>query len=280
MADFLRTSDVVKVAPSGAALAVLTYAGSAWAPSAWTELVAAVGAEGALLRGVILRPAGVWGAGCTQEVDIGVGPAGSEAVIASVGLPKSAGGGYFVHPEAIFPIGIEIGAGQRVACRIRASAFFGSNNASAGILYQNLPLAGSLTTTSQPVKVAPSQAAVGVASAAVDWDYSAWVEIAASAAADWVLLGLKVHSTGVNSGGDLNAQIGVGGAGAETPIATWRQSCRFGPGSSDVLTLCPGFMPLEDAIHAGDRVAIRVKGDLDPTELNSYFTVLYLEAPL
>jgi hypothetical protein len=264
------TEAVALVAPSAAVPSTLAWGGSAWTNGSWVELLSAASVASAL-AGVSLDVADTTPFTKHFEVDIGVGGAGSEMVIATV-KGRSEGNTSFAGPtQYTFPVAIaSIAAGARLAARLRASAVV---DVVAAVSY--VPTSDTLITTTKPLKVVPSAANSVTVTAATTWNWSSWVEITSATSAAWVLAG-AAYAAYANASGAWEMEIGTGSAGNEVALARV-----IGVGSLSLAGPTVGsFLPVpQTGIASGVRVAVRVRGDLDATE-DGFAHLHYYEAPL
>lgn len=112
----------------------------------------------------------------------------------------------------------------------------------------------SIEWTTNPQYTAPAAAnGTTITPNAVSWTNSAWFELLASAPADLLVTGLSV---GIGNQGEPFAfDLGVGGAGAESVITTFRGQFR---GTLHGPVYLPHVIPV-DAVPSGSRVAARMR---------------------
>lgn len=246
-----------------------------WNSGAWVELEDATDADW-VLTSIQVKP--FTSAGNTHEIDVGVGAAGAEAVIATMRLrgPRnywSWGGMRLGIPVDAIP------AGSRVAIRARSGGAYSTSalTAGAGFLAKPIAAATSMTTTTKPSKCVPAAANdITVAGSGTAWTWSAWTQLIASAAAGVVLASVP---RAMYVGADCTAEIeiGVGAAGAETAVA-WYPSGMSSYSYFASRTGCEPVVPV-DAIPAGSRVAVRWRGNTTATG-TAGFGLNYYEQPL
>jgi hypothetical protein len=239
------TTTALKVAPSAAAGVTVTPSGTAWANSAWVQVIASTPAP-IVVAGLVV------GGGPTAEFefDIGKGAAGSETVVATIsGNTKSGASSPRWLP---LPIPVDnIAAGQRVAVRVRQSGTTATNY-TVKLVYYEKPISGSVATTPNPSLVAPSAAAgVSVTPSGTAWANSGWVQVIASTADAIVLGGITVNPAAAV---EYEIDVGVGAAGSEVVVTTIRgRSTTAGAPQTIIL------QPLLDNIPAGSRVSVRLR---------------------
>jgi len=248
--EFVTTGQAV--APAGAPGATITPNGTAWADSAWSELLAAT--PGAIvLVGVTYSPNVTTGQSATFEIDIASGAAGAEAVACTVrGVVRSIISGGPCYIPLTLPIDL-IGVGARVAARLRKSGT-ATTDWTVAITYLVKPIGGALTVATSAQKVAPPASAPSLSPNTTAWADSAWVEVAASLPA-CLVTGVSVYP-GV-SGAEYEVDLGVGAAGAEVVVTTVK-----GVSSPSSVYGGPWVHPLRpvlDAIPASSRVALRLR---------------------
>lgn len=269
-----RCADAEFFLPAGG-LATLAVAFFSWNSGAWVELEDSTAAAWIVTS---VQAQLLTNSGGTNEIDIGVGAAGAEAVIATVRMRGtdnywSCGALRLAVPVDAIPLG------SRVAIRARSFVAFDINVVKAGVGFLAKPLASgtSLTTTTQPAKCVPSAAAeVTVAGSGTAWVWSAWAELIASAGADLVV-GSVVRSMYVGADCVAEIELGIGAAGAEAAVA-WFPSGFSSYGYPGGRLACEPVVPL-DAIPASSRVAVRWRGNTTSTGTPG-FGLNYYEKPL
>ncbi len=245
------------IAPSAATPSAVTPNGSAWVNSTWVQLLAATDADSALAALHIIDPGH---AEVSAEVDVGVGGAGSEVVIATFRLWV---GFNFVSLSALnVPCPILIDAipnGSRIAVRLRQE---GTNTTTwkLAVSYYKKSVSGiSTPATTAPIKISPSAAtgvSVTIGNVSGAWNNPAsFTQITASTSAAWILLGF-VTPNDVGTSHEFELDIAIGAAASEVVITTVRAVRKgFGPGG-------PGFYEIKpplDAIPSGARVSARAR---------------------
>lgn len=257
-------------APAAAPGAAITPNATAWANSAYVDLLAATSAA-SVLTGIVVFP--TTNVTAQFEVDIATGAPGSEVVIATI---KGKYYGNIAWDNAYTPLPIpidNIASGARLSARLRKD---GSdvNLWRVAITYLKKPIVGTLQTTAQPTRVAPSAAALVTlpSGGGTSWVNSAWTTLLASTATAIVVThGIVPPTSGGEQGTDFD--LGVGSAGAEVVVTTIRRRVRSQDGGPWIITL-PN--PL-DNIASGVRVAVRWRG---PTFQTPVFGLIYLAKPL
>lgn len=266
-----------KSLPAAANGATVTPSGTAWVSGAWATI--GTPAADSILTGVTYR---TLNDGYQEfEIDIGVGGAGSETVVATInGYFRAISGcsndGMFFR----FPIPIDaLVSGVRVAARIRLHVT-DVTVWNVSIAYQEKPLVGSVQTTTQPSRTYPSASNFPLmadgGSGNPAWTNGAWVQLAAATSADIVIIAATVW---VFSGHvqDFELDIGTGAAGFETAI--WTLKGNIVQNGAPFVTPFPN--PL-DNIVAGSRVSMRVRADVTfPYGSADWYPALcYMEKPL
>ncbi len=270
------TTNAQKTAPAAAVGAVVTPNNTAYANSAWATIQDPMTAA-SVLTGIAFRTTSTTVG--QYEIDIGVGAAASEVVIATIKgmcytlIGNSANGMYI-------PFAIPIDAipnASRVAARLRTQG--GSVTTwNISITYLEKPIVGSLQVTTHPTKVVPSAASLlNIQSGASSWANGTWGQLSASTSTDWIIAGVSVWSEGTH-GFQYEADIGIGAAASEVVIATLKAGYCF-QSSAPFLIMLPN--PL-DAIPLGSRVAMRVRTSASPPfhNWNFYVGLTYYEGPL
>jgi hypothetical protein len=280
VSEYLTTSDRAFTAPAAANSIALAHPGAEYGDGPWVEILAAAPAGGAYLTDIILRATHYSAYTYNQEVDVGVGPAGSEAVIGTFRSMASTSN-YGANFDAPLPVWIDaIPAGARLAVRLRSNrTSFGSNVVLVALSYVAKPLVGERLSTTRPYKCYPSNAGAIAVQSAADWESSAWAEIIGSTPADWLLMASWIVGASCNSEGTTSWDVGLGAAGSEEVIGTYRLS-RLATTTLHPRPFYPGGWVLNRVIPAGSRLALRTRGDLDAPETNAYGWIHYVEAPL
>lgn len=256
-----------KVVPSMAApLSVMTSA-TAWANSAWVEVLAST-PTAIVLTG--LDPVDI-GANGSFEVDIGVGAIGAEVVVTTF-RAHAVDSTYHGHVQLLSPIPLDnIPTGVRLALRMR------KNTATAVaytfvLTYWSKPLTGLMLLTAKPQKIFPSAAnAITLSVNGTPWASSTYVTVIASTATAMILVGAV--SPNIANGVIHEIDVAVGAAGAEVVVTTFRINC---DSIADAYYV-PFWNPL-DAIPAGVRVAARTRRST--TSGTPTIALVYIEKPV
>lgn len=128
-------------------------------------------------------------------------------------------------------------------------------------------------------KAAPaSSAAVQVDLSAPDWTWTPWVQVHASTPEAWALAGVNIDHAGEGFFTDWRGevQVGIGGAGNETPIATLAGSVHLVSFAGFYHWPAPA---LVDLIPAGSRVSVRAR-TADSKTASWFLSIEYLAHPL
>lgn len=267
------TTNVLKAAPAAAANVSVTPSGTAFANSAWVEVLASAAAD-LLLAGIVVDP-GV--ASVDFQVEVGKGTAGSETVVAAFAGMTSFGPTLTGSLQVLLPILVDnIPSGARVAIRMRKT---GTNATAWGFAVQfyEKPITGTLATTAKPSKVMPNAAAgANAVTGTALYANGAYVQITASTSAALVLLGAVVMVAANAVSWELD--IATGAAGSETVITTFR-------GRQNGFADAPHWIPLAaplDAIGSGVRVSARGRRDDGTNSVANTLKVylVYMEKPL
>lgn len=255
--------------PAAANGVTVTSSSTAWNNSSWVEIEDSI-ANTSLLVAI--------SAFCTDtgnshqfEVDIGKGAAGSETVVTTI-RGKSNPVLLNIGEDSVFnlPIAIDgFASGNRVACRIRTSAS-SAIDFRVKISVVATGYSGSITTTTKPVKVSPSAAAMVQCTthATLTWTNVGWTQFLASTSADWVIVGVCV-SCGTDR---WEIDFATGSAGNEVVFMTIRGMSDV-TRNSNIMFPCP-----VDKVASGDRIAIRARDNL--TSRVAMVGIMYVEKPL
>jgi hypothetical protein len=245
---FEYTTSAQKALPSATNGVSVTESGVAWTNSGWVQITAST-ASAIVVTGVVVEmPTSTF---VEFEVDIGKGAAGSETVVATTaGVHKTNASGPWLL-EVPIPVD-NIAAGQRVAVRIRGDTV-SATAVNIKLTYFDKPLGGTVTTTTVPSKIMPAAAAgVVVTPSGTSWANSNWFQVTASTATAIVLTGIT-FSGAVSE--EFEVDVGVGAAGSETVVTTFRDDITNGNGGPYVSIIKPAL----DNIPSGSRVAIRMR---------------------
>lgn len=253
--------------PAAANSVTITSSSTAWNNSSWVELENSLANDSALMSITVCHATT---ADLQFEVDIGVGAAASEVVIATVkGRTNIVLADVGEDCNFNMPIPIEaLSSGDRVAARIRTNAS-STFDFRVAITVAETPLTTGLLTTANPLKVEPSAAAMATAtSSGTPWANASWATLMASAPADLVIVGVAIT---VNTA-QWEVDLGIGAASSEAVIATIR-------GVQDLTMNSQIMFPIPlDVVSSGDRVAIRVRENL--ATRTARVAMMYLEKPL
>ena len=142
-------------------------------------------------------------------------------------------------------------------------------------------IADVLRYTTQVIKVYPLLAnSVLLTAAAGGWTFSNWVEIvpANTITSDCLVLGILLSQ--LVGGGSIEyiCQLGKGGAGAETAIASFPMGVIATSNVGFGITL-PSFLPIGILLPANTRIAARLANDLS-TGYSMEVKLIYVELPL
>jgi hypothetical protein len=236
------------VAPSAAAGVSVTPSGTAWANSAWVEVIASTG-DAIVLGGITINPA----VAVEYEIDVGVGAAGSEVVVTTIrGRSATAGA-----PQTIIlqPLLDNIPSGSRVSVRLRKAGTSTTAWTVKLIYYNKTNLGvGADTLTTKPLKWSPTAAAgASVTISATPWANSNWVQLIASAPANLAIAAVEfVPAAAV----DFEIEFGIGAVGSEIPIGLVRGRV-LSTTLGNIFTV--NIAPLINSVPAGSRLAVRIR---------------------
>jgi hypothetical protein len=238
-------------APAAATAPTVADANSAWANSAWIQLIASTSGTTAL-AGISLRlTAGSYSA-AEAEIDLGTGGAGSEVVVSTIrlALPNSGAGSWHTYLLPV-PVG-GVAASTRIAGRIRVSVT-GVRTWSLGLAYYTGLSTDQQVTTSTPLACVPAAAAgVTVTPSASAWADSAWVQLTAGLGAAIGIAGVTCQNPWAV---DLELDLGTGGAGSEVVITTLRTTFTDASQGRFLWADLPGLFP----VAASTRIAVRLR---------------------
>lgn len=182
-------------------------------------------------------------------VDIGLGPAGSEQVLIPNLLAGAAAWNRYMGKVALLPVYVP--AGSRVCAR--AQAAIGSDTA-----YVAMSLYGDPAGASEGQNTGVYAYGIDVANSrgVLVPSGSVWTEVVASTSADhrrWFAL-VDQGGRASLSYGSWHLDVGIGPAGGERAIGTWRFSTEGA--TEHVMGMAP-CVPVHQPVPAGSRVAVR-----------------------
>lgn len=266
-----------KIAPNAAAGITLSTpsAASSWGNGSWVECIASTSAPIAITGAVADTTDD--GAPSQFEIDIGIGAAGSEVVIATIRwyAPNTAGGG-----PGSFQLPIAIGgitSGVRVSMRRRRNAS-AVGSCRFNLEYIENPDTDQVTTAI--LCAAPSAAnQVTLTPHGTAWNNSSWAELTTGLADPSGLAGLALRLGVVDQ--DFEIDIGMGAAGAEAVITTLR--ARSWTLTSGLGLRCHVMLPFVYFTSSTARIAYRLrKSGTSTTQWSAalmYYGALAVAAP-
>lgn len=244
------TTSVQSESPAGDGVSITTKAG-AYTNSDWVEVIAATPEAWSVT--------GVWvsanSAGITDtEVDIGIGSAGNEVVVATVGANQGS--------DSVIPLpvpGAWIPAGSRVALRERDASIFAGFIYKCGIVY--VPsLVGSTPSVSTALKLTPTgSSGVTLTASATPWTSGSWTELVASTSSPWAI-GLVLIKPVVQVGSvptSMEIDLGTGGSGSELVLTTIRWASHINNKKSP----CQDRLWPLVSVPASTRISARIRTD-------------------
>jgi hypothetical protein len=248
--------------------------GKNWADTAWVELTPET-SEAWVLAAVVLNLQ--TNVGPDLELDVGIGAAGAESVVATVRTKRATqSANYFGRSYLLFtPPADVVPAGARVALRARNGGLYDGYNVYVAVLYLKKPFnaATGLSTTSQVHRAAPAAAACPTAAmSATPWTWSSWVEVLAETSAAIVITSVLYKFASERGFAEL--EIGVGAAGAEVPVTRLGTPTVMATGGQYVIQ--PP-VPLA-GIEAASRVAFRARKSGTSTAATAC-AITYYEQP-
>jgi hypothetical protein len=273
--SILRTTSVLKTAPAAANGVTVTPSSSAWVNSSWVQVTAST-ATNIAIAAVQFVAAGdfAW-----IEVDVGVGGSGSEVVKGTHSFMMRSVTEQTTN-QLVFPVPFEVPSGSSVSIRMRSS---GTNTATWkwSYSYYELPAGGHVLTTTNVQKMLPAATwGQDITPNGTAWASGAWAAISTSAPANMILGGISLYIWN-RTVPDFEIDIGVGGAGSETVVTTFRGAMRtfnfaeWG-GTGYYIPLWP---LLNNGLVSGSRISARIRKS--DTSTNNWGVKLhYYETPL
>jgi hypothetical protein len=201
------------------------------------------------------------GAAVAGYVEIGVGAAGSEQVVAELYLPANH---YTVKIAGGIVVPVTLNKGQRIAVRHASGNVWTTTDVLSVTL---LPILASWLYPAGYAKVALLAAAANNDSGGTANTMSAWSQVTASTAAAARAVIVAWRSYG-DTGSSLVWELGVGAGGSEVVIAS-------GVGANDGYYNCAGLCTIPAGIPASSRIAIRHQSSSNATSStrNTIFAV-------
>jgi len=273
----LVTPDRQYTAPAGADAVAITPAGTAWANSAYVQLLAATPVACVLTGVTVYTAHGSSDATAYDfEVDIATGVAAAEVVIATVrGFNRliftSGQSGHSQYIGLRIPID-NIAAGARLSTRLRKNDTNTSNLWKVAVTFFQKPLTTTTLLTAVAQKTLPPAAAsVTVTAGSPAWAGGAWVQLRAASGAALVITGLVAGNP--SSSEEMELDLGTGGAGSEVIITTLRLFSSTQGFPSHLMLPNP-----LDNIAASTRVAARLRSATASTTVQ--VSLMVLDKPL
>lgn len=230
----------------------VTLSATPWANSSWVEVIASTAGVLTLSQIALVRSQNV----DAFEIDIGVGGAGSEVVATTVAGYATE---FFGQGPGVMPLRpmLTIASGARVSVRIRHSQT--TTDPFVVKLNGYVAFDRAELVTARPQIHWPSAANLAtVTSGAASWVSGAWVELDAALAAETAITGL-VFGVGT-TGTDMEVDIGIGAAGNEVVVTTFRCSTQ-GVAETNHFAL----LHYARTVAAGQRLVARVRANNNAT---------------
>lgn len=264
-----------KVLPSAADSASCTASGTAWTNGNWAVISSSAPTAGVLTGIAISTNAD------TQkiqfEIDIGVGSAGNEVVIATFKGSNMDVIGTSENLTYTLPIGIDgWSAFDRIVARVRV----GNTTASVwtvAITYYTPPINGRFQTTVNPLQCLPSNSTgliLGTGGSA--WVNGSYQALSSALPTKIAIVGLAVRCWAQNGDYQSEFDLATGSAGNEVVFCTFK----FEEGD---FFSTPGFaqlmVPIE--VASGARLTARARDSADfPYNNQTYsFSIMYIAMP-
>lgn len=232
---------------AGTYFETLTTGGSSHTKGSWKELAASTPWDSSRIH---LNVRSISTAFRYGLIDLGIGAAGSESVIAA-DVAVHVGSDLLVDCGLI-PIDVDIASGSRVAVRGQGSS--ASLNIGLSAMLEDRALGAGAVSTYGTVG-GSSRGTTVDAHASTPFAFGSWVELVASTAAAHNALGIMVttQNNAISVFTQWNVQIGVGSAGNEVPFCEFRMVAN---GTND--RMAPGFFKVFPSLSSAVRLAARV----------------------
>lgn len=261
------SSASLKVTPQGSAgltLAAPASTTSPWSAGAWTEFIAST-ATTIHFYGICFDSTTSY-SGFQFELEVGIGAVGAETVIATIRMygPNSGNGG----PRTfLMPVPFEIPAGSRVVMRQRQSGTIFTFNANL-LYFENCD--SDNVTTGVKLTCLPEHAShVLMTPSSTPWANGNWAQITSGEGHAISVVGIAF----ANKHDDVHVEIdiGIGGAGSETVLTTFRSVTA----ARDLGTEWQMFLPNPIAVPPGTRIAARMRKSGTSTTTNGIALLIY-----
>jgi hypothetical protein len=248
------TSQPQVVSPAAATPHVVTSGGGANVYGSWVEVIANTSAPIAITSLVIGQN------GNRQIIDFGVGSAGNEATIGTW-TAQGNNGDQWIIP---FNVALYVAAGQRL-CMRTASNPFGGVAFSYAFTYIEDPVFTHLSTDVQFV--------LGTGSGTLNtsptpWANNNWTQISSGLAAPTRLHAIAWDIPG--AGAEVEVDVGVGAAGFEQVVTTFRYAQHENTSSSGNHF---AHFPTGHCLDTGSRVAVRTRSNVASLSI-SYISLM------
>jgi len=247
--------------PSAADGIQLTPNTTAWTDGAWVELTASAPSTVFPAFLTVLPNNGTTVAAVSAEIDIGVGAAASEVVVAKTRVRVMADQWA---PTSTVPLGLiysSIASGSRIALRVRHGATADTDVYRVALGYYTA-LGGASGWSPEAPTVAPVGSTFNTITSGAAWTFGSWVEVLSAAAVTVNSLITGIVATNISAPHEI--QIGTGAASSETAILTLPYATTGGGGD--------GFnwvrFPRPICINAGTRVSLRTRSGSSTVSFN------------
>ncbi len=213
------TTSIRKVEPPAATRISVTPSGTTMTDSAWFEVDAATSADWALVA-IAFNPGGAI-TNSYFSFDVGVGAIGSETIVASIqGFLGTEATSMNLRLAWMVPIGGRIGAGDRVAVRMKKVGT-DVNVWTVALEYFEEPMTGNAVTSPVvPIVTGGRVDGTSILPVAASGSYSAWVEQdqISPLSTDLVVSGVEVQHPSLVA--DIHYEVSHGDASGVTKLRT------------------------------------------------------------
>jgi hypothetical protein len=245
------TDTKLEWAPGTALWTGVTGAGVSRANSAWGVISASTPAAW-VLAGIVVGDWAISVTGGDFEIDVGVGPGGSEVVIATI--PSFAEGPSDSYHHFFFPVPIDaIPAGSRVSVRLRmegTSVFVWR----IGIGYYTKPISGVISTYTGIPAVSQSGVVPATQTSGATWANPAGFQTIENAPSDVYIAGIAFDAGTADT--EVEVDLATGAAASEVVFTTVRKNIQASEyGFSSFLM----FPILYDSVASGTRLSFRAR---------------------
>lgn len=254
--------------PSAASSVTCTPSGTAWTFGAYQTVLSAAAVD-TLIIGVSALIENGFSTAYSWEIELAIGPAGSEVTIATFpGVAINAATGLQHH--LTLPLPIKVPAGSRVASRIRKNST-DTHTGQVDLITVPASYTGTLYPTAAVFGCVPYGSDATVTCSATAWVNGAVTQLSASMPTDAVLVALKAAPNSLGWAGEFELDLCTGAPGSEVAVSGIRDKGGLNE---------PGWMdlPAPILVTAGTRLSVRLRSNVGAAD-SMLVGAMYYEAP-